>query len=250
MSHANTTLLTPEETVQYGPSDDHLSGSKLQLYIQSQEEHWFNTRFGWEFYEKLRADRYEYRLRGTGDAADDGNGNRSYYYADPQRIDIITGDFVLSDDVVYKSILDVTTAGIGVENIDYYQRADRFKSDCLQQLWSSYLRVILATAVVRASVMPRTFKDTQRGAVKQYEEGKSKSLSAAEVSALKSEHLGDIETQIANMERHIKRDTAGCFALYGKLEADDCGCDEDTTNGLLTNPSGAGQRLKNYGFSL
>ena len=250
MSHANTTLLTPEEVVMHGPSDDHLSGSKLLPYIRAQEEHLFNTRFGWAFYEQMKSDRYEYRLRGTGDVADDGNGRRSFFYSDPSRTDIVAGDFVLDRDVIYKAIRDVDVDCIGVENIDYYQRADRFRTACFQQLWTNYLRVILATSVVRASVMSRTFKDTQRGAVKQYEEGKSRALTSQEVSALKSEHLGDIETHIANMERHIKRDTAGCFALYGIIEADDCGCGTETTNGLLTNPSGAGRRLKNNGFSL
>lgn len=250
MSHADTTLLTAEEAVKYSPSDEHLSGSKLSHYIRSQEEHLFNTRFGWGFYELLRNDRYSYALRTAGLPADDGNGSRYFYYEDDSRTDIVTGDFVLSEDVVYKAINDIATAGISVANIDYYQRADRFQTACHNTLWNNYLRVVLATSVVRASLVSRTFQDTQRGAVKQYKEGESKPLSAGEVERLKAEHQDDIERLISNMERHIKRNSGSCFSKYGILDTADCGCGTETDNGLITTPPNSAKRIKNHGFSL
>lgn len=244
----NTTLLTAQDAIDYGPGDQHVSGSLLSVSIASSEEALFNDRFGWKFYEKMLDDRYTYQLKAAGGVDDDQTGNRYYQYYDPATTGIAVGSFMLARNIVYKCLRLVESAGIDPSNTDYYQVADRFKTECYEQLWRRYMRLIIALSVHRDGLLSRSYKETARGAVKQYEEGKSKPLTVAELGALKSEVEVDIERNIRNMERYIRRSGTQCFTLYGQLETTGSGCDADDDSLAITKPGAT--RIKNYGFTL
>ena len=239
----DTTLLTPQDAVQAGPGDRHLSAALLAPAIRPTEEDLFNTRFGWAFYERLKADRWAYRLQPEGQVTPI-KGVRYYAYFDPATT-VPAAQFVLHDGTVYRAVREVPP-GVYPGNADYYQAADRFRTDCYEILWRNYLRGILALAVARAGVFTRTYREGERGAVKRHEEGKSTVLRVAEVSALKAEMLGDLERSIANMEQHIRRTKGSCFTDYARL-TDGEGCDADAT-GPITQRSAPRRRA--YGFTL
>jgi hypothetical protein len=243
------TILTTQEAITFGPGDGHLAGSKLSEHICTQEEKFFNERFGWAFYQKLLGDIFDYKLRTGSNPATDGDKTRYFYYENLNRTDIVEGDFVLSGDVVFEAILDVDQAGIQVANIDYYKRADKFKTPVYEQVYTRYLRGIIATSVARTSVVSGTFQQTSLGGLKKFEEGKSKSLTAGELAILKSEYQTDIEDMITNMERFILRHVGSEFELYGKVSGSNCG-ETDSEETLITQRSGSGTRARNYGFSL
>lgn len=235
-----STLLTTQDAIDYGPFDSHVSGPAIAAAIPNSEEAIFNERFGWDFYQKMLADRYTYDLYVEGEDTEGG----TRYYCD-WRDDIIgvdEGAFVLVHNKIYKCIRTVNRNNITPNNPDYYRLAARFKTECFEALWDRYLRPILAYTVARDGVFSRTYIETGRGAVKRYEEGKSKSLTTAELSALKNEYSGDIERMIVNMERFIRRSGSTCYALYGRTETSDC-----STEKLTITPT---SHQRNYGFSI
>ena len=245
-----TSLLTTSEAVTYGNGSAHLAPDRVTAQIPVQEERLFNERFGWDFYDRLQADRITYGLRAAGQAPIIAPTVRTFFYHDPVRTDFVFGDYVLARDQVFEVLRPVDVVGIEVSNTDYYRLAPKFHTACYQALWERYLRGILAVAVTRAAIVPSTFQVTSRGGVKQYEEGKSKSLTVGEVAVLKADYQAQIEDTIDNTERFIRRDTGNYYALYGRLTG--TGSPACGDEGLITSTrsSAAARRRKNFGFSL
>lgn len=213
---ANDTLITSNEVVSFSPVDAHSYVRDRCEFISTKEEKLFNNCFGWEFYVALMNDRWRY---GVERQYVNFQGNQAYN----------VGEFVLFNGTIYE-VNQQTDGTQKPTRKDYFKVADKFKKSEYNFLWNRYLKKLLAFAITHTSVMYRLVKDTAKGVVKNYDEGKSRPVSLKELMHLKDEYLGDIDDIIANMEKFIGRNK------------------EHFPNYQFCNP--CKRKRKNYGFKL
>lgn len=193
----DNSLITVQEVIDNSPSDQHSHAQERCLYIELKEEKLFRIYFGCDFYTDLLEDKIQYVPK-----ADENDVTENSYYFFKEGESYLIGDLVYFKDKIY----EVITGTDGTEkpsNSPKFKLAKKFANEAYNYLWSKYLVKIISWSIMQSSVLYRAIKDTSKGLVRNFDEGKSKAASLNELYAFKKEARGDIQDLIDNMEVFI-----------------------------------------------
>ena len=194
--------ITAWEVVQYSPAGRSYPTTQICNNILTVEEAFFYRCFGQDFYDYMQAHLNPYP------DPEPGEWSAAAAYA--------AGDFAVYNGCLYESLTNANTGNNPVTETTDWQPAERFDTDCLNNLWTAYLRPYLAHVLYAESLLPTTHQSGGGGVVirenaRNGGQGEGvRTGNMAEISALKASALDKAARIYENMVRWLSLNLETC----------------------------------------
>jgi len=194
------TVITPWEVIRYSPAGSNYPTAFICQNIRQVEEAFFYACFGQTFYEYMLAHLNEYPTDEPG-------------LYDPTQTYALN-DYAVYEGRLYQSLAGSNTGNIPATETDKWALFEKFDNDCLNALWTGYLRPYLAHVLYAESLLFTTQSSGAGGitvrANDRGEGGGIRTANMAEISAHKASVMDTAAKIYDNMIRYINLNAATC----------------------------------------
>ena len=197
-----TTIITATEVVKYSPLSDHFDTGLICDHIKRKEERFAREFLGKDYYAALLNDVVDY----TG--TEEYDSGTTYN----------EGDFVLWNGRILESLTDANeTAPCDDTDNTKWKAAEKFFTECYNDLYKAYIRPYLAFIIAAEVVDYATYQIGAKGGTEFVEdESGIRSAGKANFQNIKSKLYNDAEEILENLKSYLKDYDGDCN--YDQIE--------------------------------